>query len=549
MNNEILKYREKEISYNLDVIAQTKSDKRSIGLISRYLIIKKRIKQGGDSEDSYIAESKLQAILSSISKTDFSDNEKTEPGKGISPLQKLSRLYLRGIRYILGKDMPEEVFRDYNDPLIELAYFYERYRRYDKALEVMESIRKRRRNLARITRRTILLHSGFCYAMLTQYSKARNSYKSVMEYYPKTDEAKTAKILLGFLSTMQRGTKSLIAKNIPGDKKAFRMFLLSAYGSAKRLYGEFFKSAKLNIGKNRFYKAKFYNSRSTEELGNQKQAIKGYKNIIAKVPGTLWAKKSNQRLLLLGKFYKGNKKLVVVARRNVVRLGDSDFLKAIENIEKTMVEDRFNVERGVKSYNYFVKRTKVKRIDVFEDKEAVIIASKTKSERDIFTDNIKKKNSENILKKEDIIKKTEPVKKEDVIKKTEPVKQEDIVKKTEPVKKEDVVKKTEPVKKEDVVKKTEPVKKEDVVKKTEPVKKEDVVKKTEPVKKGDVVKKIEPDKKKRFFVRIVSKDGFFFEGEMIGEDKKEMLIKTEFGNMPVKKDMIKSIKRYKMKSD
>jgi tetratricopeptide (TPR) repeat protein len=369
MNSELISYRNKELAFNLDVLSRNDTDMKSLGLISRFLIIKKRIDRRSETEDDYIIELKLQKILGTIYESEKIEDKGRDdsPENNIRPVEKLAKLYLRIIRTLLNKDMPEDLYISYNDPLIELSYFYERFRNYKKALEIMSDIQKRRSNISDYTRRLILLHSGFCHSILSEYKLAEKSYVMIMNLYPESEEAEVAGILLGFIESVDSGSDTIIKQSIPIEDKAEKLYFISAYNQSYKLYGDYLNSADKNSAN--YIKSKFYHGRSAEELGYYNAAIEDYDYIIRDSMNTKFAKLANQRLMLLGSFYQKDEKLARRAKINSTRLGDDKFFKRVGDIQKRSAAEKFSEKDALKNYNEFVSDSKERNTADIQDKK------------------------------------------------------------------------------------------------------------------------------------------------------------------------------------
>lgn len=359
MNTGLVSYREKELAYNLDVLSHRQDDRGSMGLVGRYQIIRQRMEQGSESEEDYLLESRLQGVLTSIHQTEEAGDS---PAAGESAVEPAVKMYLRGVRAALGKQMIEDVFTSHNDQLMELAYFYERYRNYGKALEVMDSIAKRRKNLDSYTRRMILLHSGFCHALLSNHEAAKESYASVIRYYGNTEEASIARILLGYLDAINDGAKLVMSQRLAENEKAEKLYLLSRYGDAMKLYGNYFKTAPRKTAE--YSRAKFYYARAAEETGNRDTAVAHYRELVKSGDAGEWARKSSQRLIILGTFYRGGAKQGQASAEKEVQPGNDEFSRKIGKIQSKVSEERFAAVRAEENFREFITTNKAVNVAI-----------------------------------------------------------------------------------------------------------------------------------------------------------------------------------------
>jgi len=455
VNFELVIYREKEILFNLDIISRQLQDMKTTSLLARYKIIKNRIKNG-EQESDYITEAKIQGVLNSNYYSEISTDESNIFIR--KHVEFLTKIYLKGIRLFLGKKMPETIHSAYNNPFLELAFFYERYRKFEKAIEVMQNIARSKKNLTSFSRRYILLHTGFCYSMMSKYDLSEKSYITLISIYPESNEAETAKLLLLYLNVMKDGTDSILKQTIPEIKKAEKLYLLSSYLKARLLYDKILKSDKLSPSE--YFKARFYRGRSSEETGSHDIAINDYKSIIKNLPGSDLAVKSNMRLMILGAFYREGKNLVKTAEKNISNAKDKKNIIAMSKIKDKMMTDTFPSKKINTRYEIFKKNIPEESIseeDLFQIKD-----QGSNDERAVTS-----VNSYSSLRKINKIENFNEI----------------------------------------------------------------------------VNKKLLVDKQKKTGrkVNIKSKNGFFFSGEIIHEDDKIIVIKSEFGEIPLKKDMIHKI--------
>jgi len=455
VNVELIVYREKEILFNLDIISKQLKDIKTTSLLARYKLIKNRIKNG-EQEKDYIIESRIQGLLNSTYNSPINLDRNNIFLK--KPIEFITKNYLKTIRFFLGKKMPETIYADYNNPFLELAFFYERYRKYDKAIDVMNNVAKTKKNLSSFSWRFILLHSGFCYSMLSKYVLSRKSYKMLIRLYPGSNEAETAKLLLEYLDVLDKGTNSIVAQSIPKIEKAEKLYFLSSYKKAKFFYDEIIKSG--NLSTSDHFRARFYRGRSSEELGYNDIAIDDYKNIIKNIPGSSWAKKSNLRLMVLGSFYGEGSYLVNFAKKTIRNPKEKRSFIVIDEIKTKMLIDTFPYKKVSIRYKAFKENFDkdssdkdfiftINNIEANNDERAVTLRNFHISSRKSKAGNF------NLISKKILFESSQKL----------------------------------------------------------------------------IGKQ----------VQIKSKDGFIFSGEIIHEDSSSIIIKSEFGEIPLKKNMIQEI--------
>jgi tetratricopeptide (TPR) repeat protein len=341
MNSALLRYRQDEIMYNLDILSQEINDDKSFGLIGRYQLVKKRLAHGGENASDLIDEVRLQQMLQTM--------ESENPVKGKKEWNVLNiladpavRYYIRGLSYLQGKESPADIYHTYRNPLLELSYFFERNRKWNKALLVMGKLFDKNTLPPEPAYRYILLHSGFCFAMLSRNDEAGNSLYQLIHSFPGTPEAETAQKLLGVLNAVKKGVHQVLAGNAAPEVKGERLYLLSSYTRALQHYNIFFKTA--DTSHPRFYKSLYFRGRTYEELGDSRHAIEDFREVISKQPGSIWAIKANRRMFMLGTVYGGDKQLIADSIQQSKHDKDEKIFTAINKIHVTSGVSSVTVE-------------------------------------------------------------------------------------------------------------------------------------------------------------------------------------------------------------
>lgn len=331
MNSALLRYRQNEIMYNLDILSHEINDDKSFGLIGRYQLVKKRLARGDENASDLIDEARLQEMLQTME----SDTPagKTEKWNVLNILADPAiRYYIKGLSYLQGKESPAEMYHSYRNPLLELSYFFERHRKWNKALLVMGKLFDKNTMPPEPAYRYVLLHAGFCLAMLSRNDEAGNSLYQLIQSFPGTPEAETAQKLLGVLNAVKKGVQQILTGNAAVEVKGERLYLLSSYTHALQQYNIFFKTA--DTSHPRFYKSLYHRGRTYEELGDSIHAIRDFREVISKQPGSIWAIKANRRMYMIGTVYGGDRQLVTDSVRQSKQNKDEKLFAAIHAIHE-----------------------------------------------------------------------------------------------------------------------------------------------------------------------------------------------------------------------
>ena len=214
--------------------------------------------------------------------------------------------------------------------LMKYAFFMERNRRYDEAikkykklLSIMPKDRSDARGFA-------LLHTGYSMAVSGKTDEAIQVLETVRREFAGSHFSQTAATLLSLLRE-QNETRSQIEKEgLSEIEKARRYFERSLYALAIPLFER--QKSLLPMDRYRL-------SRSFEETGRIKKAIEGYLAIVKEDRDPAAVRAANRRLLLIGNFYGGGKKVKKFAEKKAQDLGDTTAVEEIRVAVKTKRKD------------------------------------------------------------------------------------------------------------------------------------------------------------------------------------------------------------------
>ena len=331
-NVALVDIRLEEIRYLLGNIAVQQDVSNTFGIVARYELIRKRMDHGEDNIDAFELEARIQALTSG-------DRISSEPSAMTDALFIPVRAVLNTIRFLLGKEIlsPQEDDKIFN--IIEIAYFWERNRRYLEAIkiysEVLENV------LAPETRASIMVHKAFCYSMLNDYEKSKELYERVISQFPGTEAGIVSWRLLDFIQNMEKQRHKLEAQNLTELERAKQHFLLMDFRSSIRNISYFLeKKPPLNAE----MEARYYKARSHEELGETEEAMLEYQRIIREDKSRNWAKQANRRLLMLGEFYEQQQQVAQEARRQLEAYQDQAFMRNVERYSGMVAQSSLRAE-------------------------------------------------------------------------------------------------------------------------------------------------------------------------------------------------------------
>ncbi|MDG5814822.1 TonB family protein [Chitinispirillales bacterium ANBcel5] len=378
-NAGLIDIRMEEVRYLLGSYAARQDVSNAFGIIARYEMIKKRMNRGDDSDlDALELEARIQALTSA-------ERFRNEAQTFEKILYNVPvRTVLNSIRILLGKEIinPKEDDKIFN--VIEIAYFWERNRKYHEAIKIYSDVLDY--ILPDETRAAVLVHKAFCYSMLNDYELAKKYYEKVISSFPETEAGIISWRLLEFIEKMQKQRVELESMDISGLDKARQFYLLMDYRSAIRHISIYLDNL---TSKTQKMEARYYKARSHEELGETQEALIEYRRIIREAPQMRWAKLSNRRLLMLGEFYEHQKTVANEARRQLEAYQDQLFMRNIERYSHMMTLDPLR-EQLIKDEHTFEILSddsilnlisKIGMHDTKEEEQKVATKNQTRSQR------------------------------------------------------------------------------------------------------------------------------------------------------------------------
>lgn len=331
-NIGLIDIRLEEVKYLLGTIAAKEDASNTFGIVAKYELIKRRMLYGEENVTNYELEARVQA-LTSAKQLNEHQNSWT-----VKAYRVPVRLVLNFIRVLQGKKIINPKEDDKIFAILEIAYFYERNRKFTEALKSYEQILANT-TLSPDIRAAVMVHKAFCLSMLSDYSKSKKVYEEVIAMFPNTEAGILSWKLLDFIQSIEREREKLRKTAMSEMEKAKQFYMLMDFRNA-------IKNLSVFIGKNpksdALAEARFFKGRSHEELGEIEEAILEYRRIIQTDKSKIWARQANRRMLMLGSFYEQQKQIAEEAKRQLEAYKDQTFLS---NIEK---------------YSYMVSQTSIK---------------------------------------------------------------------------------------------------------------------------------------------------------------------------------------------
>jgi len=290
LNDIYINIRFKELKLHLQKINRNESCNDHIGLVTKYSLHKQIY-------DEKISQDKADSIEFKINL--FSTRKESFKEVSVQKYEYLSipALYIINInRFFIGKSPIRDLEDKGESGLdLDLAYYYERNNLYDKAYQKYnEALKKGSYDETIIS--SIMLHQGFCSALLGEYERAKGLYLKIIEQYGSESVAITATILLRYLEGFQNEHKRILDKENDPIIKSEKLYRLLSYKKALEILNNLESGSKgQQQDRISYYKAGCYSG-----LGKSEKAIENYIGIITQSPKSEYAKLSNRRLYVVG---------------------------------------------------------------------------------------------------------------------------------------------------------------------------------------------------------------------------------------------------------
>ncbi len=319
-NEAVIQFRMNEYNRAMESLSQTYNSSHALNMLARFELIKKR--QNMPEEDETALELKLQSLNSGKLLVE----EKQES----SVKNKVIGAVIQGVGFVLGKkrshiEVPNVVAKD-----LEVAYFYERSRKYDRAIEIYTQGLSNPKVTTEISA-TLILHRGFCSSLMGDYSKAKADFDRTRSLVPGSEEAMVALKLKEMTQALEDQVRVAQNSKQAPFQAGKQLFLLANYAEAAKSLQKVLTSAVADSSEK--IQSRFLYGRSQEELGQDSDAVMTYRTVIQQAPNTDEAKKANRRLYVLGKFYSHDEDLAKSAMKKIEQYQDFKFINSLKSLD------------------------------------------------------------------------------------------------------------------------------------------------------------------------------------------------------------------------
>lgn len=207
---------------------------------------------------------------------------------------------------------------------LDIAYYYELNNYYERAIEIYAKALAENKSRSRAA--DILLHQGFCFAIMNDYTAATDKYRRVINNYSDQDASVTAGILLKYLDEFSSEIIKITKKERDSAIKAEKLIQLMAYSEALAVLGK----VKIKSGPSNKLKLNYLRSRCFEGLGENEKSIDAYEDIILSDSQSKFARSANRRLYIMGCFSpNGNEIMNLSVKNDRLFIRDENYLKLL----------------------------------------------------------------------------------------------------------------------------------------------------------------------------------------------------------------------------
>ncbi len=339
-------------------------------------VLKDKIRQMMLTKDDYTNEIKVNILESSVMNAQLG-----ETTTKLTPLEKFGLGIVNIVRVISTKS-PLTLEEDQNDMMkIQFGFYMERTRKFATAVRKYEEMEKSLKNKESDEYGFVMLHSGFCIAMMGDTKGAIEKLRRTEDMFVGSHFADNARILINVLLEGERKINDINSGEKTESEKATLLYETGQYKETL---------AQLEKLENRSNDQNYMRARSLEELGQTSKAIAEYLNLVEKKDADKEvAVKANRRLLLIGSIYEKNDDLTDYSKSNAKKLGDDDIVKKVDEgsslILKSLIIEKLTNEEAKNTADPEVQKELVEL-----KKELESIKLKDKEERKESTDKVEK---------------------------------------------------------------------------------------------------------------------------------------------------------------
>ncbi|WP_184746757.1 PEGA domain-containing protein [Spirochaeta isovalerica] len=265
-----------------------------LNITGRLTLIKNRLDAGDSPMDNYQYEARMQSLTSGLNL--YGDQGNEEELRRSTPLTKAVRYLLGSNESRLSAEDPEYF------PHLEEAYYWERNRHYDLAVEKYRFLVSRySRDLKSSVMDTILLHLSFSHLMNAEYSEAERIADEIISRSENIVFRITADRINTFLFSLRKKQQQLAQLEENSLELGREQYFSVKYREAIATLAIFLEESDPSLKEEA--EARYYLARAMEELGNTEDSINEYQRILALSDDENITMEAGRRLLMIDSFY------------------------------------------------------------------------------------------------------------------------------------------------------------------------------------------------------------------------------------------------------
>jgi TonB family protein len=323
LNIAMIDVRLYDLDQTLRSAAENEDLNKSLGMLAKYAVVSRAINRGTESSEDYLMEAKINAVVSE----DLMSRNQTRQSRW-NYVHPLIRMLLNGIRMLEGKDVLQRQRMTQDNKELQVAYIYERNRKYRDAIDIYKKLMGTVQNQPRLLG-YLHLHIGFCQSMIGNINEAKASYETIIEKYPNTETARIAWKLLNFLNTLEDKLSTVESGGMTDLQKGKNYYLLMDY---RKAILHFRKAKKETKDSSVIAQIDFLQARSHEELGENDIALDIYQEVLDKYPNSAQAQDARRRLYIMDNFYESTERIKAETIKRLSSFRDDQFFKELKEI-------------------------------------------------------------------------------------------------------------------------------------------------------------------------------------------------------------------------
>lgn len=266
------------------------------------------------SQDDFSTEIKMNVLESGVL------NFRGGTDLTLKPLEYVGLLIVNGVRKLTFKPFLSLQDDQGRLMLLQYAFYLERTRNYAEAVKKYSMLEDRLKGNPQ-DHGFVLLHKGFCLALMGNTGNSLAVLKEVRADYPGSRNARDAEVLIAILEELQRREIEIKRQHKSEKAQAVAFTRNGQYAIALK---------KFEKAKNLTVDDKYYRARSYEGVGKTQKAVGEYIALVGQSQNTDVAKRANRRLLMIGNFYQGGEKVKKIAEENARKIGDEQVVQEVK---------------------------------------------------------------------------------------------------------------------------------------------------------------------------------------------------------------------------